>query len=84
MATLIGISTALFGVISRSHSGSGSFVADGRRNDALADGHDARNRLDRSRAAQQMAGHGLGGGYLYLVCFVTERFLNGDGLVLSR
>ena len=59
----------------------GLLVADGRRNDALADGHDARNRLDRSRAAQQMAGHGLGGGYLYLVCFVTERFLDGDGLV---
>ena len=60
----------------------GLLVADGRRNDALADGHDARNRLDRSRAAQQMAGHGLGGGYLYVVSLVAERLLDGNGLVL--
>ena len=57
-------------------------VADGRRYNALTDCHNAGNGLNRSRAAQQMAGHGLGGGYLYVVSLVAERLFDGDGFVL--
>ena len=47
----------------------------------LADGHDARNRLDRSRAPSRWPVMDLVEDTFTFVCFVTERFLNGDGLV---
>ena len=57
-------------------------VADSRRYNALADGHNAGNGLNSRRAAQQVAGHRLGGGYLYVVGLVAERLFDGDGFVL--
>ena len=57
-------------------------VADSRRYNALADCHNAGNGLNRSRAAQQMAGHGLGGGYLHVVSLLAKRLLDGNGLIL--